>query len=410
MKSIMWSSILAALGLAGLVASAHSQNKLSVGPGPKKTEPSTNAWQLSGNSGTSAGTHFLGTTDNQPLELKANNRRALRIEPNTNSPNMLGGFGGNHVSPGLTGVTISGGGGTYIDYDDTPPDVYEAPHTVSADFVTIAGGLGNSVASYASSIGGGLFNGIDTRSDFSAIGGGIWNLIGTNAVMSTIGGGELNVVQSDAVFSTIAGGIANTVQGAFSFVGGGGGNLTDASARDSTIAGGGGNICAAPLSTIPGGMEAHAFNYGQWAYSSGQFTGELAGRAQTSLLVARCRTFDATPTELLLDGGEVGRNETPPRTYRIHIPNGARWNFEATVVGARPDGTTACFQSKGVIKNVSNITTFVGTASVSALAADTGAQSWNVSIKPMMSTTRSCSKSQAIPLISHGLGLSAQLS
>ena len=37
----------------------------------------SNAWKIGGNSGTTAGTHFLGTTDNQPLEIKVNSARAL---------------------------------------------------------------------------------------------------------------------------------------------------------------------------------------------------------------------------------------------------------------------------------------------------------------------------------------------
>src|SRR6266581_7734301 len=45
------------------------------------TAAATNAWRLDGNNATTAGTHFLGTTDNQPLELQVNSTRALRIEP-----------------------------------------------------------------------------------------------------------------------------------------------------------------------------------------------------------------------------------------------------------------------------------------------------------------------------------------
>ena len=48
------------------------------------------AWGLTGNSGTAAGASFLGTTDNQALELKVNAQRALRLEPTTNgAPNLL---------------------------------------------------------------------------------------------------------------------------------------------------------------------------------------------------------------------------------------------------------------------------------------------------------------------------------
>ena len=38
------------------------------------------AWQLSGNTGTTAGNEFLGTTDSQPLVIKTNNSEALRVD------------------------------------------------------------------------------------------------------------------------------------------------------------------------------------------------------------------------------------------------------------------------------------------------------------------------------------------
>ena len=37
------------------------------------------AWLITGNSGTTAGTNFLGTTDNQPLVFKTNNSENIRI-------------------------------------------------------------------------------------------------------------------------------------------------------------------------------------------------------------------------------------------------------------------------------------------------------------------------------------------
>src|SRR5262249_27154190 len=40
----------------------------------------SNFWKLGGNAGTIAGPNFLGTTDNQALELKVNNQRALRLD------------------------------------------------------------------------------------------------------------------------------------------------------------------------------------------------------------------------------------------------------------------------------------------------------------------------------------------
>jgi len=42
------------------------------GAGLTNIPTSGSAWQLTGDAGTTAGVNFLGTTDNQPLELKVN--------------------------------------------------------------------------------------------------------------------------------------------------------------------------------------------------------------------------------------------------------------------------------------------------------------------------------------------------
>src|SRR6185436_15048741 len=50
-------------------------------------------WRSAGNAGTSAGANFLGTTDNQALELQVNGARALRLEPHaTSAPSLVGGY------------------------------------------------------------------------------------------------------------------------------------------------------------------------------------------------------------------------------------------------------------------------------------------------------------------------------
>ena len=86
----------------------------------------TNFWQTGGNGGTVSGQNFLGTTDNQPLELRASNLRVMRFEPggvsqylatnyyyNPNgAPNVIGGSPVNFVLPGTVGAVIGGGGAT----------------------------------------------------------------------------------------------------------------------------------------------------------------------------------------------------------------------------------------------------------------------------------------------------------
>ena len=50
----------------------------------------TDVWHTGGNFGTTAGVNFVGTTDNQPLELHVNGLRAVRLEPTTNTSYVSG--------------------------------------------------------------------------------------------------------------------------------------------------------------------------------------------------------------------------------------------------------------------------------------------------------------------------------
>jgi hypothetical protein len=172
-------------------------------------------WQVGGNAGTTAGAHFLGTTDNQPLELKVNGLRVLRLEDNGDgsdsgttpdgAPNVIGGSPGNFVAAGVVGATIAGGGATNFF------GVIPRPNSVLADYSTVGGGLANRVASgaVASTIAGGTLNGIGTNSLYSAIGGGEYNNIAADSQNATIAGGGDNIIAANAPYATIPGGRAN---------------------------------------------------------------------------------------------------------------------------------------------------------------------------------------------------------
>src|SRR5262245_24547182 len=113
-------------------------------------------WSTGGNN-VSAG-QFLGTTNNQPLELKANGARALRMEPNSKgAPNMIGGSSVNFVATNVVGAVIAGGGAT--NYFGPP-----VMNSVSGDFGTISGGYQNTIQTDAheTTIGGGRLNTIQT--------------------------------------------------------------------------------------------------------------------------------------------------------------------------------------------------------------------------------------------------------
>jgi len=85
--------------------------------------------------------------DNQALELRVNNARALRIVPTTDTPNLIGGYGGNDVGAGLVGGTIGGGG--------TVQGVQPNLIVNNGQYGTIAGGYHNTVSNYGGAILGG---------------------------------------------------------------------------------------------------------------------------------------------------------------------------------------------------------------------------------------------------------------
>jgi hypothetical protein len=222
----------------------------------------TTFWRTAGNAGTTPGTHFIGTTDNQPLELKVNGLRALRIENNGDStdggttpdgaPNLIAGSPRNFVGAGVVGATIAGGGVT--NYGGIP-----YTNWVLADFGVVGGGFANTIAagSLAATIAGGRANDISTNSDYSTIGGGyenniatnsffatipggVGNNIGANSSNSTIGGGEVNIIAADSFDATIAGGLANDIgaNSDYSVIGGGQDNDIAADSFHSIITGG----------------------------------------------------------------------------------------------------------------------------------------------------------------------------
>jgi hypothetical protein len=185
-------------------------------------------WKLSGNSGTSPATNFLGTTDLQPLEFRVNNSRVLRLEPNTNGPNAIGGYAGNFVDPNSYGATIGGGGATPVN---------GGTNTILGigGYSTIAGGVGNICGASNVSMG------------YATIGGGTKNLAGN--ISTTVGGGSQN--SALGFYSTVAGGWVNTASGTFA----------------TTVSGGRGNIASGDYSTIAGGYSNSAS--GQLSFAAG---------------------------------------------------------------------------------------------------------------------------------------------
>ncbi len=162
---------------------------------------SSGFWITTGNVGTSpANGNYIGTADNQALELHVDGQRAFRLESalfdSVLIPNVIGGSLGNYVVPGTLGATIGGGGTT----DSSDPN---DTNVVSGNFSTIAGGVGNTI--------------LDNLYEAS-IGGGYKNCITNGGLYGTISGGDQNTAAGE--YATVPGGYNNLAAGAYSFAAG----------------------------------------------------------------------------------------------------------------------------------------------------------------------------------------------
>ncbi len=223
-------------------------------------------WKVNGNNAVPMG--FLGTIDDQPLELRVMATRALRLEPNgTNSVNVLAGSAANVIDANILGATIAGGGSS---------SYLGAPHI-------------NRVAGDFSAIGGGSRNVIEPTAQWSTVSGGLANAIRLNSQWSTIAGGNRNQVDVDADGASILGGRTNTINpGAIGgFIGGGAFNRILTNAGYASIPGGEGNSASGSYS-FAAGRQAAALHNGAfvWADASAleqtstadnQFTVRAAG-------------------------------------------------------------------------------------------------------------------------------------
>ena len=296
-------------------------------------------WNLSGNSGTTPGTHFLGTTDNQALEFKVNGMRALRLEPNAdNQPNVVGGSALNFVAPGIVGATIAGGG---TEHENGGAGV-ASTNSVIADYGSIGGGLGNRIAAYRSTIAGGQNNHIGAR--LGTIGGGFNNSIATanNDVVSTIAGGGFNT--NSGSYNFIGGGQNNNLSGSYSSVGGGRNNkILNANAATvaggeeneistnavwSAIGGGGFNSVGndAVYATIPGGAANAAA--GDYSFAAGS---RAKANHAGAFVWADASNFGDTPSTnahsvTMRAAGGYRLFSNTGRTLGVYLaPNGGSW-------------------------------------------------------------------------------------
>lgn len=200
---------------------------------------------------------YLGSTNNKPLEFKVFKQRALRIEPNPTSPNLIGGYKENNVQGGIAGAFIGGGG------------IASNPNYISDSFGFVGGGKNNRAGN---------------------------------------GGGTVD----DALYATVGGGTSNVAGNKWSTVGGGDDNK--ATGVGAAVCGGQSNKAFTDYAAIPGGHNAVTYNFGQWAFSNGRFSAD--GDSQTSLFVLRQTTSNATPDAMYV-GSSGQRLNIPNNTTLV---------------------------------------------------------------------------------------------
>jgi hypothetical protein len=286
-------------------------------------------WSLSGNWGTSPDVNYLGTLDNQPLELRVGGTRALRLEPDASgSANFIAGAYINSAGSGVVGATVGGGGAA--NYGGLA-----YTNTAGSDFTTVAGGARNNAAAWGATVGGGYYNTALNAS--TTIAGGDENY--TPGLAATIGGGAENTASRS--FATVAGGNYNVASGSGAFVGGGGvgdgsdqstigntasgdasvvtgGNGNLAAGNSSIVGGGQLNIASGVLSVVPGGDLNTAA--GDYSFAAG-FGAEAATTGSFVWADPSAQTFASTAVNQFLiratGGVGIGTAQTPPNGLRV---------------------------------------------------------------------------------------------
>ncbi|HHL31151.1 MAG TPA: hypothetical protein ENJ41_01110 [Oceanospirillales bacterium] len=181
------------------------------------TGGATAAWGLTGNSGTTAGTNFIGTTDLSDLIFKVNNTMSAKYDSGGNyyfgDTNSFSGAG-----RALRSGILSGSNNTFVSPSDITPvsdSVIVGGHLNKIEVLgggvvekaTISGGVGNSITNSFGFIGGGSNNHVSGR--YGVIPGGEANFVtGRNAFAAGKNSEALHDgswVWSDASASVVSG-------------------------------------------------------------------------------------------------------------------------------------------------------------------------------------------------------------
>jgi hypothetical protein len=257
--------------------------------------------------------NYVGTNDNQALVFKVNGQRALRLEPNEVSPNIIGGFIANWAVDGVLGATISGGGDS------------SHANMVTDDYGTVGGGAGNQAgdnasntySAYYATVSGGRGNIAGVQ--YATIGGGYGNQAGESGMYGTVGGGKSNTAAG--AYTTVAGGKDNGAGGTlggYSSVGGGYSNAAEGEC--STIGGGEDNYTEGFGATVSGGSNSWAT--GAYATVPGGDSNQASGEYSFAAGYAAVASYDGS--FIWADSTGLGMTDAWANSFNIRAGGGAR--------------------------------------------------------------------------------------
>jgi len=192
---------------------------------------------------------------------------ATRLVPNSLGPNLIGGWSGNAIAPGVVGGTIAGGGAAKDGMGSL------APNRVTDGFGFVGGGTRNRA---------GNNTGTTTDSAFAVVCGGTSNTASDD--YSFVGGGRGN--RASNPWTTIAGGDYNTASGYASAVAGGQGN--EAGGYWSVVPGGTNNVASGDRS-LAAGSNASAEHEGCFVWADRSMFGHTFRSTASNQFSARAQ-------------------------------------------------------------------------------------------------------------------------
>jgi hypothetical protein len=290
-------------------------------------------WQTGGNAGANpTNGAFLGTSDRIPLELRVNGERVLRLEPQTNSPNIIGGYSGNIISNGVEGGFIGGGGSVLF------------PNKVGGNHAAVLGGRGNVASGRLSTAMGAGTTASGSLSTTMGSESSATNNWSTAMGLRTLAGGEVSMAMG---YDTKAMGFASTAMG----------SSTSATTNDATAMG---------RLTLAGGSASTAMGYRARALHPGAFV--WADQQEVDLNSTGANQF------LIRASGGVGINTNNPNGAALAVNGNVIITGTLAGNGAGLTNVNLALNSGGAITWFGNFVTApslgVGSGPYSVTSAD----------------------------------------